>query len=393
MHEPAQRVCHVIHYQGLSGRTHYLCILRRDAHVYASDGPRSIRGETQGRDQTRAGAGPGEALVRVVACGAGLTLESIRLGHLGGSTPRIMGHEYSGTVAALGAGVEGWQAGDPVTGSFYLSCGNCVMCASGRETLCLNNKGNIGAKIDGAFAEYVVVPARNLVRIPAGVSLREAGVIADAVATPYHIARARAHIVAGQPVAVIGAGGGVGIHMLQVARAFGAFVIAVERDTQKLQRLQQDLTANALIDASAPDWQTNLEQAANGQVDVCIDFVGSPETTSRGLAALGRGGIFVIAGSMPNLRSDTSAVISATPMYLVNKEISILGTRYATRAEIARSLELVRDGRVKPIIGASYPLEKTAEALEAIRQNQIFGRVLIDCLDDQKSATPLSSST
>src|SRR6266699_631972 len=134
----------------------------------------------------------GEVLVRVVACGAGLTLESIRLGHLGGSTPRILGHEFSGTVAVTGAGVEGWREGDPVTGSFYLFCGNCVMCASGRETLCINNKGNIGAKIDGAFAEYVVVPARNLVRIPEGVALREAGIIADAVATPYHIARERA---------------------------------------------------------------------------------------------------------------------------------------------------------------------------------------------------------
>ena len=322
--------------------------------------------------------GPGEVLVRVVACGAGLTLESIRLGHLGGSTPRIMGHEYSGTVAVTGAGVEGWQEGDPVTGSFYLFCGNCVMCASGRETLCLNNKGNIGAKIDGAFAEYVVVPARNLVRIPEGVVLREAGVIADAVATPYHIARERARIVAGQRVAVIGAGGGVGIHMLQVAKAFGAFVIAIERDAEKLRRLQ-DFALDALVDASSESWQADLVQAADGQLDACIDFVGSPETTGKGLAALGRGGTFVIAGVMPGLRSDKSAVISAAPMYLVNKEIGILGTRYATRAEIARSLELVRDGKVKPIIGASFPLEQAEEAFEAIRRNLVFGRILIDC--------------
>lgn len=324
--------------------------------------------------------GPGEVLVRVVACGAGLTLESIRLGHLGGSTPRIMGHEYSGTVAVTGAGVEGWQEGDQVTGSFYLFCGNCVMCASGRETLCLNNKGNIGAKIDGAFAEYVVVPAQNLVRIPAGVVLREAGIIADAVATPYHIARERARIVAGQRVAVIGAGGGVGIHMLQVAKAFGAFVIAVERDAEKLRRLQ-DVALDALVDASLESWQTDLAQAADGQLDTCIDFVGSPATTGKGLAALGRGGTFVIAGAMPGLRSDKSAVISAAPMYLVNKEIGILGTRYATRAEIARSLELVRDGKVKPIIGASFPLEQAEEAFEAIRRNLVFGRILIDCVN------------
>ena len=322
--------------------------------------------------------GPGEVLVRVVACGAGLTLESVRLGHLGGSTPRIMGHEFSGTVAATGAGVDGWHKGDPVTGSFYLFCGNCVMCASGRETLCINNKGNIGAKIDGAFAEYMVVPARNLVSIAEGVALREAGVIADAVATPYHIARERARIVPGQRVAVIGAGGGVGINMLQVAKAFGAFVIAVERDPAKLLRLQE-FAVDAIVDAASESWQADLVRAADGQLDACIDLVGAPVTTANGIAALGRGGTFVVVGVLPALRSDKSAVLSADPMYLVNKEITIMGTRYATRAEIARSLGLVRDGKVKPIIGASFPLSQAEDALEAIRLNQVFGRVLIDC--------------
>ena len=322
--------------------------------------------------------GSGEVLIQVVACGAGLTLESIRSGHLGGSTPRIMGHEYSGTVAALGAGVENWRVGDAVTGSFYLFCGNCVMCSSGRETQCINNKGNIGAKIDGAFAEYVVIPARNLVHIPTGVALREAGIIADAVATPYHIARERAHIVAGQRVAIIGAGGGVGIHMLQVAKAFGAFVIAVERDPVKLGRLR-DFNIDALIDSGVASWQSDLSEAANGQLDSCIDFVGTPVTTSGGIAALGCGGTFVIVGTLPELRSDKSAVISVAPMYLINKEVTITGTRYASRAEIAHSLQLVRDGSVKPIIGASFPLAQAEDALEAIRRNQVFGRVLIDC--------------
>ena len=322
--------------------------------------------------------GYGEVLVQVIACGAGLTLESIRLGHLGGSTPRIMGHEYSGTIAALGAGVENWCEGDAVTGSFYLFCGNCIMCVSGRETLCINNKGNIGAKIDGAFAEYIVVPARNLVRIPEGVALREAGIIADAVATPYHIARERARIVAGQRVAILGAGGGVGIHMIQVAKAFGAYVIAVERDATKLRYLR-DFDIDVVIDSSEESWQNNLVEAASGQLDTCIDFVGSPATTSAGIAALGRGGVFVIVGTLPHLRSDKSAVVSAAPMYLINKEITIMGTRYATRAEITHSLQMVRDGRVKTIIGASFPLAQAEDALEAIRSNEVFGRVLVDC--------------
>src|SRR5690242_15766805 len=107
-------------------------------------------GTLKARVRSVSDPGPGEVLIQVVACGAGLTLESLRLGHLGGSTPRILGHEFSGIVAAPGLGVQEWQQGDPVTGSFYLFCGNCVMCASGRETLCINNQGYLGAKRDGA---------------------------------------------------------------------------------------------------------------------------------------------------------------------------------------------------------------------------------------------------
>jgi len=283
-----------------------------------------------------------------------------------GPVPRIMGHEFSGTIAALGAGIDGWRHDEPVTGSFYLFCGNCVMCASGREMLCLNHKGNIGARIDGAFAEYMLVPARNLVRIPSGVALHEAGIVADAVATPYHIARERARIDPGQRVAVIGAGGGVGVHMLQVAKAFGAFVIAVERDPVKLDRVRE-FDVDAIVDTGAESWQTELISATDGQLDICIDFVGTPETTTNGIAALGRGGVFVIVGVLPGLRSNKGAVLMADPMYLVNKE------------EIARALDLVRDGKVKPVIGASFPLAQAEEALEAIRNNQVFGRVLIDC--------------
>ena len=155
-------------------------------------------------------------------------------------------------------------------------------------------------------------------------------------------------------------------------------MIAVERDPAKLLRLQE-VAVDAIVDAASESWQADLVRAADGQLDAYIDFVGAPVTIANGIAALGRGGTFVVVGVLPGLRSDKSAVLSADPMYLVNKEITIMGTRYATRAEIARSLGLVRDGKVKPIIGASFPLSQAEDALEAIRLNQVFGRVLIDC--------------
>jgi len=320
--------------------------------------------------------GAGEVLVKVIACGAGLTLENVRAGTLGGAAPRIIGHELSGTVAELGPGVRGWREGDPVTASFYLFCGRCSMCASGRETHCANFAGFIGAAIDGAFAEYVVLPAINLVRIPEGVPLREAGVIADAVATPYHAARERARIVPGQRVAVIGAGGGVGIHMVEMAKAFGAFVIAVERDKEKMNQLEA-LGVDAIVDSNSDSWREDIIDAAGRPLDACIDFVGAPSTTSA-VTTVGVGGKFIVVGVPPNVRSS----VTADPLYLINNEVEITGSRYATRAEIDESLRLVAEGRVRTVIGASYPLAAAEEALEAIRGNKVFGRVVIDVASD-----------
>lgn len=317
--------------------------------------------------------GHGEVLVRVAACGAGLTLEHARNGMLGGSTPRILGHEFGGTVAAPGPGVEGWAEGDPVTGSFYLFCGWCRRCVSGRETLCDNNAGYFGVAVDGAFAEYLVAPARNLVRVPDGVSVREAGVVADAIATPYHVAAQRARIQPSQRVAVIGAGGGIGVHMLQMIRAFGAVAIAVERDQAKLTELEKRAAAEHLVDAALPSWPTMLAEAAEGRLDACVDMVCSPETLAGGVQALGKGGTFVVVGHRPGtpLKVDSAR--------LLLEELVITGNRYATRAEIAASLDLVGQGRITPVIGATFPLADLNDAFTAIREAEGFGRYLIDC--------------
>ncbi len=318
--------------------------------------------------------GPGEALVRVLACGTGLTIEWARIGRLGGSTPRVLGHEYAGTVAELGLGVDGWREGDLVTGSFYLFCGHCTMCAGGRETLCLNFEGYIGIAVDGAFAEYVVVPARNLVPVPEGVPVREAGIIADAIATPYHVAAQRAHIGPGDRVAVIGAGGGVGIHMVQMARVFGGTAAAVDRDAKKLSRLRE-MDLGVVVDASSEGWPSHLTEEMGGSLDVVVDMVGSAETLAAAWEVLGVGGRFVSVAATPGV------TMPVEPLQLVMKEVVVTGTRYASRADIAASLDLVRTGAVECVVGARYPLDRVQEAMEAIQANEVFGRVLIEVAD------------
>ena len=318
----------------------------------------------------------GEVEVEVISCGAGLSLEHVRRGAMGGTPPFVMGHEFAGRVRRLGAGVQGYSSGDAVTGTFYLTCGQCDLCAAGHETLCRNFRGWIGAAIDGAFAERLVLPARNLVRVPDGIALRDAGIVADAVATPYHVAKDRLRIAAGDRVAVLGAGGGLGVHMLEVVRAFGGIAIGIERDSAKLAKLEQGRHADVLVDAGEKNWAETLRRCAGGDINGYVDTVGSTETLAAGAEVIGPRGALVILGFTQD------AEVKASPIGLLLKEGAIMGTRYGTRAEIAASLEWVKSGRVRTVIGARYSLEEINRAFDDIRGNQVFGRVILDVQAD-----------
>jgi propanol-preferring alcohol dehydrogenase len=329
-------------------------------------------GDVAVRDVPRPAPGIGQVLVAVAACGVGLTLERARTGALGGSTPRVVGHEVGGTIAELGPGVTGWKTGDRVTASFYLTCGSCEMCVAGRETLCTNWRGYLGLHVDGALAEAVLLPAANLVRVPDGVGLDEAAIAADAIATPYHVFAERAPLRPGQTVAVIGAGGGVGVHMAGMARAFGARVVAVERGTAKEKRLADcgfDVVWNP---DDEPDWAGGLAGAIGGKVDVCVDTVGTESTLRNGARIVGRGGTFVVVGFAPG------ASLTVDPTALIIDEVVVTGSRYATRAGIARTLNLVAQRRVEAVIGARFPLDDVAGAYRAMQANEVFGRIVVD---------------
>jgi alcohol dehydrogenase, propanol-preferring len=330
-------------------------------------------GDVTVRDVPQPEPTAGQVLVAVETCGVGLTLERARAGAFGGTTPRVVGHEIGGTVVATAPDVEDWQAGDRVTTSFYLTCGLCPMCAGGRETLCERFDGFVGTHVDGGLAEYAVLPSRNLVRVPDKLGLDVAGIVADAVATPYHVLTKRAPVVPGQTVAVIGAGGGIGVHMAAMAQAFGATVIAIERDARKERELRElgfDVVWNPGDEAS---WARRLAADLPSRVDVCVDTYASASTLRNGVDLVGRAGTFVVVGFQ------TGVSVELDPATLLFEEVVVTGSRYATRAEIAQTLELVAQGRVTPVIGARYPLERTAEAYRAMQANEVFGRILVEC--------------
>lgn len=315
--------------------------------------------------------GHGEVLVEVGAVGVGVTNELARNGVLGGSVPRVHGHEFSGRISALGDGVAGWNPGDLVTASFYLMCGRCRWCASGRETLCENFGGFIGIAADGAFADYVVVPARNLIAIPDEVDEREAGIVSDAVATPYHVLAERIRLRPGQRAAVIGAGG-LGVHALQMIRAFGGVPIAVERDPAKAGEIDKRQLAESVVMPRNNEFADELRNVADGSLAGVIDTVATASTMEEGYASLGRAGTLVALGHVPG----ESPRIDAERLLM--DELVVAGTRYATRAEIADTMELVRLGRVQTIVGSTFPLEDINEALAQANAQKVFGRIILD---------------
>jgi len=318
--------------------------------------------------------GPGEAVARVLACGAGLTIHHTRVGRVPITYPRIIGHEIAGEIVALGQGVTGFRTGDPVTAYFYLTCGHCYWCRVNRETLCDNFGGYVGREVDGGYAEYIKLPAGNFIKLPPGLDWRghaaEVGVICDAIATPVKVIR-RARVTPHDTVAVFGAGGGLGVHMLMVARwARARKVIGVDVMASKFETCAK-AGADATVDASDGKVAEQLLELTGGKgVDVAIDFVCAGGTQEAALGALGKGGrLVVLAGHGRPFLAD--------PSTFLRKEIELLGSRYATRQEVLESLELVARGEFFPIVTEKAPLEQAEAVHQRLDQGLVTGRAAL----------------
>jgi propanol-preferring alcohol dehydrogenase len=313
--------------------------------------------------------GPGEALVKVEACGVGLTVlnyMSGALGDRGGLLPRIPGHEVVGTVVEVGAGVDAPRVGERVMAYFYLACGQCDLCRLAHEPLCRHLRGNVGVATHGGYAEYCALPAFNWLPVPAGLSPVAATAIPDAIATPLHVSR-RAAIAPGDVVMVVGAGGGVGIHMVQMARLCGARVIGVDVGPAKLAAAREAGAAEAL-DVTAGDARAALAAVAPAGPTVAVDLVGQRETLAFCLETLDRRGRLVV------LTAFRDVVAEVSPRRLVQTEISVLGSRYASRWEVARAAALVAEGRIRPVVSEVTPLERVGELHARLRARTLIGR-------------------
>jgi D-arabinose 1-dehydrogenase-like Zn-dependent alcohol dehydrogenase len=321
--------------------------------------------------------GPNGVLVRVRACGVGLTIvKDLGTGARWPLFPRIIGHELAGDLAKVGSEVRTVEVGQRVTCHFYLTCGTCEHCRDGRETLCLRPGGQIGKAINGGYAQYTLLPERCIIPIPDEVSYIDAAIGADAIATPLHACR-EARIRPGDDVLVIGAGGGVGVHMVQVARLYGGRVLALDVGDEKLE-LARSVGADEVIDGRRGDFAEQAMTLTDGRgVDAVIDMVASTETLGTSLRAFAVGGRWVLIGSRPKEVYGEDPRLAMNPMDFQRRALELHTSRYVNAAEIRRTLRLLRRGRVKAIVTRTFPLESADLAHELIRRNASAGRLAL----------------
>lgn len=301
--------------------------------------------------------GRGELVVQVGACGLCGTDLHIADGEFPPAPyPLVPGHEFAGTVVAVGADAEGFAEGDAVAVDPSLFCGRCAFCRAGRGNLCAN-WGAIGDTVDGAFAEYVKVPVANAYALPEGMGPRE-GALVEPVSCAVR-GMHRLDLQPGESVLIVG-GGTMGLLLLQLVRHGGAGRVAVvDRVAEKLplaRRLGADETAGDV--ASLPG-----VEGPEG-FDVAIDATGAPAAIEAAFGALRRGGRLLVFGVAPS-----EATIALSPFRIYNDEITVLGSM-AVLHSFGPALDVMRAGAIdtEAMLTHTFPLDGFADALRTVRE-------------------------
>lgn len=313
-------------------------------------------------DWEKPSAGPDDLLVKVAACGVCHTdLHYIDHGvPTFKKPPLVLGHEASGTVADLGENVTGFSIGDRVLLPAVVSCGTCDYCRLGRENICRQMK-MFGNDVDGAYAEFIRIPAKDVFHLPVEIPLEEGCIIADAISTPYHAVKNRAQVKPGDRVVVFGCGG-IGMNVVQVAAAVGGMVIAIDVVDEKL-KMAQKFGALATLN---PQREARLDKAirelTGGGAEIALEAIGNPMTIQQAFNCLRTGGRLVLVGF-----SAQDVTLSAGR--IMYREIEVLGSLGCRPVDYPRIIELVKIGKIKvtELVSHKFPLEKINEAFQLLR--------------------------
>jgi NADPH:quinone reductase-like Zn-dependent oxidoreductase len=312
-----------------------------------------------------------EVLVRVKACALNHLDLWVRRGIPGVPfpLPHIPGSDIAGEIAAIGADVTTVRVGQKVVLAPGVSCGKCAACISGQDNRC-RQFTNLGYMIDGGCAEFVRAPEVNCMPYPENLSFEETASIPLVFQTAWHMLVARAELQPGEDVLVLGAGSGVGSAAVQVAKFFGARVIATAGSDEKLQKAKE-LGADQLINHKTQKIREEVRRITGKRgVDVVFEHVGTA-TWDESIASLASSGRLVTCGATTGYDAKIDL------RFLFSRQLSLLGSYMGTKSELQTVIKLVAAGRLKPVVDRVFPLSEAAAAHAYLESSSQFGKVVL----------------
>jgi len=315
--------------------------------------------------------GPGQVRIRLRAGALNHLDIFVRMGIPGISLafPHVMGSDGAGVVESTGPGVTRAKAGDEVVLNPGINCGTCEFCLRGEHSLCATFH-LIGEHIAGTFAEYVVVPEINAYPKPPALSWEEAAAFPLTFLTAWRMLVTKARGKPGETLLIIGIGGGVALAALQLAKMIGLTVGVTSGTADKLSRAKA-LGADFGIDHSAGDFSREARKLTGKRgVDIVLDSVGRA-TWKQSIASLAKGGRLLTCGatSGPNPEEDLARIFW--------NQLSVHGSTMGTHGEFAEMSRLFRDGRLRPVVDAVFPLSQAREAERRLEEKKQFGKIVL----------------
>ena len=311
-----------------------------------------------------------EVLVRVKAVALNHLDIWVRMGALAvrPELPHILGADVSGVVERVGSLVKNVKEGDEVVIAPGLSCGVCAECQSGDDNHC-RYYDILGLATKGGYAEYVVVPARNVIKKPSNLSFEEASSYPLTFLTVWNALVDKGNIKPGDRVLIWGGSSGVGVAGIQLAKLFGAYVIATAGNEEKAKRCYQ-LGADLVINHYEEEVDKKVREVFKEGVDIVVDHVGSA-TFWKSVRSLKRGGKLVFFGTTTGDKAEIDI------RYIFVREIDLQGVYMGRRASLFRITKLFERGLLKPVVDKVFDLKEAPEAHRYLEESRHFGKVVL----------------
>jgi NADPH:quinone reductase-like Zn-dependent oxidoreductase len=287
--------------------------------------------------------------------------------------PHILGADAAGIIDHLGADVHGWTVGERVSiNPGVTDSHNCEWLERGMDNLC-DDFHILGETTSGTYCEYICVPARNLIKVPDHFPLEEAAAAGLVYVTAWHSLVRRGNLQAGETVLIVGAGGGVNTASLHIAKLLGCEVIVVGSSDERLAKAKS-LGADHVINRTALDdgnWGKSVYKLTQKRgVDVVVDNVGAP-TMMMSIRAVRKGGRVLTVGNTggPTFELDNR--------FIFFRHVSLIGSTMGTLGDYRDVMKLIFAGKLKAVVGATYPLAEAKAAHNALESGDIFGKIVL----------------